>query len=291
MIATNAVIAVRNGLIATAVDAEDRVSTRAYLRSITNLGIGLGSALAGIGRISTTRFAYLTLIYADALSFAASAVLVMRLPRVPRLPRVVGEGPLPVAVRRRSSLDRCVEPLLCIHNGPLEIAVPLWIVRHTSAPRVMVAVIFAQPACCSVPASRGIHHPVRRRALRRSGALFLVSCVIYGLAGGRSAGVAIVLLVVAELAHVSGELRRHLGHGATDTAWRPMTCRAIPGLFTMSYSIEHARAGDGESVVSWRLLRLAVDRVDVSRRGRRVGAARSWAEANRPTRGAVMQGL
>jgi MFS family permease len=300
LVATNASSAVRNGLIATAVDAEDRVGTRAYLRSITNLGIGLGSALAGIALHYDTRFAYLTLIYADALSFAASAVLVMRLPRVPRLPRVVGEGPRLVAVRDRPYVSIvALNSLLCVHNGLLEIAVPLWIVRHTSAPRVMVAVIFVlNTAMCvlfSVPASRGIDDiKSAGRALRRSGALFLVSCVIYGLAGGRSAGVAIVLLVVAELAHVSGELLQAPGSWGYGYGLAPDDLQGqYQGLFTMSYSISSMLAPViVTSVViaggffGWLLIGLMFLVVGIA-----LGPLGRWAEANRPARGAVMQGL
>jgi predicted MFS family arabinose efflux permease len=71
--ATNASSAVRNGLIATAVAGDDRVRTRAYLRSVTNLGIGIGSALAGVALHADTRTAYLTLIIADAVTFLFAA--------------------------------------------------------------------------------------------------------------------------------------------------------------------------------------------------------------------------
>jgi hypothetical protein len=300
LVATNASSAVRNGLIATAVDTEDRVRTRAYLRSITNLGIGLGSALAGIALHYDTRFAYLTLIYADALSFAATALLVLRLPRVPRLPRVVGDGPRLVAVRDRPYLSIvALNSLLCIHNGLLEIAVPLWIVRHTSAPRVMVAAIFVlNTAMCvlfSVRASRGIEDiSSSGRALRRSGALFLVSCVVYGLAGGRSAGVAIVLLVVAELAHVAGELLQAPGSWGYGYGLAPDDLQGqYQGLFTMSYSISSMLAPVIVTtvVISGGLLGWLAIGLMFLVVGTVMGPVGRWAAANRPHAVSVVQGL
>jgi MFS family permease len=294
---TNASSAVRNGLVATAVDPESRLRTRAYLRSITNLGVGLGSALAGVALHYDTRFAYLTLIYADALSFAATAVLVLRLPRVPRVPRDVGDGPRLVALRDRPYLVIvALNSLLWIHNGLLEIAVPLWIVRHTSAPRVMVAVIFVlNTAMCvlfTVRASRGIEDiKSSGRALGRSGVLFLVSCTIYGLAGGRSAAVAIVLLIVAELAHVGGELLQAPGSWGYGYGLAPDDLQGqYQGLFTMSYSIANTLAPVivttvviAGGLVGWLAIGLMFLVV-----GLVLGPVGRWAEANRPVRSAPM---
>jgi MFS family permease len=171
--ATNAGSAVRNGLIATAIAGEDRVHARAYLRSITNLGIGVGSALAGIALHADTRTAYVTLIVADAVTFALTALLVTRLPHIAPVPRDLGDGPRLVAIRDRPYVSIvALNSLLNIHNGLLEVAVPLWIVRHTAAPRSIVAVIFIlNTAMCvlfQIRASRGIDDiPSSAKALRR----------------------------------------------------------------------------------------------------------------------------
>lgn len=297
LVATNASSAVRNGLIATAVAGEDRVHTRAYLRSITNLGIGIGSALAGVALHFDTRFAYLTLIYADALTFAASVVLIMRLPRVPRLPRTVGDGPRLVAIRDRPYLAIvALNSLLCIHNGLLEVAVPLWIVRHTSAPRVMVAAIFVlNTAMCvvfQVRVSRGIDDiKSSGRALRQCGALFFVSCALYGLAGGRSAAVAILLLVVAELVHVTGELLQAAGSWGYGYQLAPDQLQGqYQGLFSMSYGIANTLAPVivttiviGGGLFGWLLIGAMFLVVGLA-----MGPLGRWAEANRPLVPVVM---
>jgi hypothetical protein len=118
--------------------------------------------------------------------------------------------------------------------------------------------------------------------------------VIYGLAGGRSAGVAIVLLVVAELAHVGGELLQAPGSWGYGYGLAPDDLQGqYQGLFSMSYSISSMLAPViVTSVViaggffGWLLIGLMFLVVGIA-----LGPLGRWAEANRPARGAVMQGL
>jgi hypothetical protein len=297
--ATNAGQAVRNGLIATAVAGDDRVRTRAYLRSITNLGIGVGSALAGIALHADTRTAYVTLIVADAATFALTALLVTRLPHIAPLPRDVGDGPRLVAIRDKPYVSIvALNSLLNIHNGLLEVAVPLWIVRHTTAPRSIVAVIFIlNTAMCvvfQIRASRGIDDiPSSARALRRCGALLFLACLLYGLAGGRSRDLAIVLLLVAELFHVCGELLQAAGSWGYGYGLAPDHLQGqYQGLFSMSYGVANMLAPIivttivvGGGLPGWLLIGAMFFAVGIA-----LGPVGRWAEANRPPMSVDVQG-
>jgi MFS family permease len=299
LIATNASSAVRNGLVATAVASEERVHTRAYLRSITNLGIGLGSALAGIALHADTRTAYLTLIVADAASFLATSALILKLPHVPPLPRDIGDGPRLVAIRDRPYLALVgLNSLLCTHNGLLEIAVPLWVVRHTAAPRSIVAAIFIlNTAMCvlfQVRASRGIDDiSSSAKALRRCGVLLFVACLLYGLSGGRSRDVAIVLLLVAELVHVIGELYQAAGSWGYGYGLAPEQLQGqYQGLFSMSYGVSNMLAPVivtsvviGGGLTGWVLLGVMFTVV-----GLVMGPLGQWAAAHRPAEFTAVQG-
>jgi MFS family permease len=55
----------RGALIAGAVPPDQRVRTRAYLRAVTNVGISVGTVLAGFGLAADTRTAYVSLILLD----------------------------------------------------------------------------------------------------------------------------------------------------------------------------------------------------------------------------------
>jgi MFS family permease len=300
LVSFSAASAVRNGLIATAVAAEDRVRTRAYLRSVTNLGIGVGAALAGVAIHADTRTAYLVLILADAATFLATALLTLRLPHVPPLPRTIGDGPRLVAVRDRPYLSLVfLNSLICLHNGLMEIAVPLWVVRHTNAPRWIVAVVFVlNTTMCvlfQVRASRDIDDiPSSTRALRRAGLLLFVSCIVYSLSSHGSADVAIVLLLIAESIHVVGELLQSAGSWGFGYGLAPDVLQAqYQGVFNMSYSLSNMLAPVivatfvvGGGLWGWFGVGLLFAVVGIA-----MGPVGRWAQANRPTVGVDMKGL
>lgn len=300
LVATNASNAVRQGLIASAVDNVDRLRTRAYLRSVTNLGIGLGSALAGIALHADTRAAYLTLIVGDAATFLVAALMVMRLPHVPPLPRQIGDGPRLVAIRDRPYVwVVALNSVLSIHNGLLEVAVPLWVVRHTSAPRWIVAVLFVlNTAMCvlfQVRASRDVDDiPSSIGALRRSGVLLLAACVLYGVAGGRSRDVAIVLLLGAAFIHVCGELFQAAGSWGLGYGLAPDELQGqYQGLFSMSYAVSNMLApvvvttvAVGGGFGGWLLIGLVLLSSALA-----LGPVARWAQAHRPVLRDDVRGL
>lgn len=80
--------AVRNALYADALPRETRVQARAYLRAVTNVGIGAGAALAAVALWADTRGAYVAAILVNAGTFVGVAVI---LPRIP-MARGAGSG-------------------------------------------------------------------------------------------------------------------------------------------------------------------------------------------------------
>src|SRR5262249_36374508 len=90
--------AAKGAVIAGAVPADRRVHTRAYLRSVTNVGIAAGAALAGVGLAVDTRTAYLALLFGDALTYLVAALMLSRLAAVPTSPKRA-EGPRLIALR------------------------------------------------------------------------------------------------------------------------------------------------------------------------------------------------
>lgn len=208
--------AVRQGLIATVLPADKRVAGRAYLRVVTNVGVGLGSAVAALALHLDTRAAYVALIIGDVVTYLVAAPLTARLPHVP--PVLVGRsGPrLPVLRDRPYVAVTLLSAVLSLQYGLLEVGVPLWVAEHTQAPRVMVAVLFvfntAVVVALQVRASRGSDDVrVAAAVSRRSGLLFAVACALFALAGFPGAGLAVVLLVAAGTVHVLGELLQAAG--------------------------------------------------------------------------------
>ena len=214
---SRAASAVRQALLAGVLPADQRVRGRAYLRAVTNAGIALGAAAAGLALAADTRAAYLALVLGNAVTYLLAAALLLRLPRVEPVPATPdGPGMLAVLGDRPYVAMVVLTAVLALHQGVLEIAVPLWVVGHTDAPRSVIAVLFlVNTVMCvllQVRASRGVDSlPGSARACARGGVLLGLACLVYAAAAGRGPGLAVGLLVGAALVHVAGELLTSAG--------------------------------------------------------------------------------
>src|SRR5262245_18042456 len=63
--------AVRAGLIASTSTGPERIRTRAYLRSVVNVGLAIGGAGAALALVADTKAAYVTVIVINGLSHAS----------------------------------------------------------------------------------------------------------------------------------------------------------------------------------------------------------------------------
>ncbi|MGK5738953.1 MFS transporter [Micromonospora sp. URMC 103] len=201
----------RGALIAGAVPADQRVRTRAYLRAVTNVGISVGAVVAGVGLAADTRAAYVALILLDAVTYLVAAAVLLRLPPVPPVPAPT-QGPRLIALRDRPFLAFTVlDGLMSMHFGLLNIALPLWIAGHTSAPHWLISACMlvntVMVVLFQVRASRGTEDLAGAgRAARRAGAVIAVACALFAASGGVPALVAVPLLLAGALVHVVGEL-------------------------------------------------------------------------------------
>lgn len=208
--------AVRQGLVAAALPAEERVRGRAYLRAVTNVGIAGGAALAGLALAADTRGAYLALVLGDAASTVLAAGVLLRLPRSVRR-TAVEAGRMTRALRDRPFVVvTALSAVTTLHYAVLEVGVPLWVVGHTSAPRSVVALLFLlNTACCVLLQVRvsgtASDVPSSARAVRRGGLLLAASCLVFAASGEGPAGVAVAVLLVAALVNVAGELYQAVG--------------------------------------------------------------------------------
>jgi MFS family permease len=201
----------RGAVIAGAVPADQRVRTRAYLRATTNVGISAGAALAGVGIAVDTRAGYLTLIMVNAVSFLAAAAILTRLAPIPPI-AAPAHGPRLVALRDRPFLVFTVlDGLMSMHFGLLNIALPLWIAGHTTAPRWLISVLMlvntTMVVLFQVRAARGTEEVTgAARASRRAGVAIAVACLLFAAGGATATPFAVALLLAGALAHVVGEL-------------------------------------------------------------------------------------
>jgi MFS family permease len=208
--------AVRSALIAAVTQGADRVAARAYLRSVTNVGIMAGAGIGAIALHFDTSTAYRLMFVLDAALSMVAAFVVLAVPRVAPQPRS-GDGPIWIALRDRGYLAVAgLNAGMSIHYAVLDVAIPLWVVDHTDAPRWTVALLLiintVVVALFQVRSSRGIADPTSAaRATRTAGLLLLASMVLFATASAGDAMVAIGLLAVGALVQVIGELLQSSG--------------------------------------------------------------------------------
>jgi MFS family permease len=203
---------VANGaMIAAAVPPEERVRLRAYLRSVVNGGIAVGTLVGGVPLILDTRTAYMSVILGNAATFLLAAAVLSRGVPVPGVPRAPGQRLL--ALRDRPYLvfvmvDGLVNSL---YIGVLAVAVPLWVVTGTDVPLWIVSALLLINTCGCVAlqvwSSHGADTLKGAARIGRRGCLVLgVSCILFGLASGLAVWAAVTLLVAATVVHLLGEL-------------------------------------------------------------------------------------
>ncbi|MEV4413223.1 MFS transporter [Catellatospora sp. NPDC049609] len=184
---------------------------RAYLRSVANLAGSCAAVATGFAVQADTRTAYLALVAANALSFVASAAIVMLLPSLPPVPAPPSEGRWPVLKDRGYVAFVLLDAVMSVHHQVLIFALPLWIVGRTDAPRWTVGltalVNTALVVILQVRASRGVDDVTTAgRAMRRSGVAFILGMAAIAAAAGAPGWVAVALIVVGVVIHTVGEL-------------------------------------------------------------------------------------
>ena len=204
-------LAVRASLVSAVAGPGGRVRAFATLRAVASVAIGIGAGLASLALAADTRGGYVGLVLVDAATFALSAALIMRLPSFPPPPRTV-RSRRAEALRDRPFLAvTFVTSLLSMHQIVLSLVVPLWIVGHTHAPRVLVSAVLvtnmALTALLAVRFSRDVDTAAPAATkIRRAGPILALGLVTFSFASGRSAALAILVLLAAAVVYTVGDI-------------------------------------------------------------------------------------
>ncbi|GAA4663826.1 MFS transporter [Amycolatopsis dongchuanensis] len=171
------------GALIARVGGAARVTVRAYLRSVANLGVALGAGLAGVAIAGSS---YALLMAGSAVLVAVAGVLLRWVPAPPAPPAPPATRTWVALRNRRYLAVTALHGVLSLHFDVLAVALPLWIVFLGTVPpwtvSVLVVVNTVIVVLCQVPASRRID--TVRRAARvgpRIGAVFLVACLVFGV--------------------------------------------------------------------------------------------------------------
>ena len=201
----------RMATIAKLGEGEERVAIRAYQRAITNFGISLGTVFAGIALAVNTPLGYQLMLAGDAVTFILAGIVFHNMPYME--PTVERGEPISFQALRdkRFVAATALNAINSLHFVLQSVAIPLWVVRETTAPRWWVSVIMMVNTIAvmlfQVAASKG-SGPIFAGAklYRRASLAIAIACILYSTSHGVSAITASALLVLASAVHVYGEL-------------------------------------------------------------------------------------
>lgn len=236
--------AVRSGYIARVATGGRGVGFKAYLRSVTNVGISVGALLGGVALAVNQPWAYLTVFAVNGATFLVAAAVMTRLPHLDPAPaRAEGESRWGVLRDGPFVLVCVLTGVYAMHFFVIELAVPLWIAGHTSAPTWLVAgtmlVNTVAVALFQVRLSRGAETvPRAARRMAVSGFWVLGGFALIALAAGLPAWLAAALLLAGAAVHCVGEMIGSGGQWGVQMGLAPQERQGqYQGLAGMSFSL------------------------------------------------------
>ncbi len=251
---------VRGAAVGRAFPGAERVRVRATMRTVTNVGIGVGTALAAVPLAIGTGEAYrVTMVLSGAL-FLASAVLVAGLPsvRVDAAPAdrtdtgtIVRQEPAGRSPYRdvRFLAVTALTGLFGMQFGLFEVGVPIWVVQHTVAPDVLVSPLLLVNTVIvvllQVRLSRGTDTVAgAARVMRHAGWVMAVACGLWAAAGWVRgddwvpAAIATAVLVLAAVAHSLAEITSSAAGWALSFELAPADrVGAYQGVYGTGYAV------------------------------------------------------
>jgi MFS family permease len=205
----------RQALLAGLVEPAQRTKTRAVIQAAVNGGLALGAGMGGLALYFDVKPAYMIVFAVDAVSFLVCAAILRPLPEVRSVPSA---GPKLAVLRDRPyALLALLNTIMLLHVPMITLAIPLWIVQRTDAPRWMVSVLLVVNTVTvvlfQVRVARGVVDlKTAARSTRFAGVMLLASCVVFALTAlGMSAWVATAVLLVAAVMQTVGEMAQSAG--------------------------------------------------------------------------------
>jgi MFS family permease len=193
---------------------EGRVRIRAYGRSIVNLGMSVGTLLAGFVLAIDNADLYRAVIIFNGITSVLSALCLLWLPRFAPFPEAKDHRKS-TALRDRSFVMLTMANSISVfHYHVVDIALPLWIVFHTSAPVWVLSVLMVMNTVAVVIfqvrfAAGAENLESAARLGRKAGFWLFAGVASYSLSTYFDSPIAAtVVLMIASVLHVVGELNQ-----------------------------------------------------------------------------------
>ncbi|AND17186.1 MFS transporter [Rathayibacter tritici] len=201
----------RQAMVGQIVPEASRVSTRAFLAVLFNIGASIGALVAGIVIQVDSAPVYVILVGGNAVALATVGTLTMLI-RGGSAPAVFEKRRFGGALKDLPFLAVTgLQGVLSIHASIFAVGLPLWIFTATSAPRGIIGLLaVTNTVLCvllQVRLSRGsetISGAARSASL--AGVALLAACCAFAVSEGLGSAPASVALVVGVAALTLGEL-------------------------------------------------------------------------------------
>lgn len=235
--------AARGALVAKMFKSEAQSPTRAYIRTVANVGFGIGALISTSALSLDDRAVFHTCLFIAALAYvvAAGITLLLPVPMTPKLPASVHKGSM-MGDRRFLSFA-LLNSVLSTYNAVLEVAMPLWIVGHTSAPPYMVPALFVINTVLiillQVPVARFADRPSRAAPAMLTGSVLLaISCIALLFSSYFTAVPAVLILLLCVIVYSVGEALSVAGSWSLAYTLAPPARHGIyQGSFTASTTL------------------------------------------------------
>ena len=201
----------RMAYIAKIGEGQKRVEARAYMRAVTNLGIGSGTMVAGIALAINTPTAYKAMILIDALTFLFAALAYTRVPNIEPTLEAHEKFDWSVLKDHRYLIATALNGGLTIHFLIQNIAIPVWVVKETNAPRWWISVIMVLNTAAIVLFQVRMSKTAKdlkfaAKQFQQASFYVAIASLVYALSHGVNAVIASIVLIVGMCVHIAGEL-------------------------------------------------------------------------------------
>ncbi|WP_329364371.1 MFS transporter [Streptomyces sp. NBC_00669] len=245
---------VRSTLYAHSLPATTRTPALGLLRAVNNVGIGAGAALGTTVVALGHTGAYQAAIMINAATFLLALIPLRTVPAQAHL------APAPAAA---DDEHRGKRPASALRDGPylavtalnaivnmlyvvLEVALPLWLVNYTHAPRPLVGTLLVLNTTLVVALQvRATRHtgdlPTAARSFRTGGLLTALACATAATAAHHNPTAATAILLTAVLLLTLGEVTSQAGSWTLGYALAPDHAQgAYQGVFQTGVSVTQA---------------------------------------------------
>lgn len=238
--ADRATAGVRNAYITLLFTGHERLRIRALLRSVTNVGLMIGSCIGGLALAGTSKPLFVALLCLDGVTFLIVVAVLAAMP-APRASRATTSARIVTVLRDRRFLAMTVsQSTLSLHFGILAIALPLWIVERTGLAHIWISIIVSATAVggiiFQIPASTGTDtFAGAARVGRRAGALLALACLLIALT--TIPRLALPLILTGATVRLAGELLQGASSwGMSFALSLPVRFKTYQSLLSTGYS-------------------------------------------------------